>query len=114
MQELSDSCCQHSRSKHSPPVRAHTHTHQAPTGAGRSSDALILDVQKVQNYDLMEMMQIITLPASIMCVCDSPALCNAMHSVLSTHHNCIQNAERWCACLINNTGGYIWTIYPTA
>lgn len=52
MQGVSDSCCQHSRSKH-------------PPRTGGFSDALILDVQNVQSYDLMEMMQIITLPSSI-------------------------------------------------
>lgn len=41
---------------------------QTPPRTGCSLHALILDVQNVKNYDLMEMMQIITLPSSIMCM----------------------------------------------
>lgn len=69
MQKLSDNCSQRGGSKNpaTPPTTAHPITASAPS-VDSVSDALILGAQKVQNYDLMEMIRIITLPPSIMCM----------------------------------------------
>lgn len=65
MQKLSDNCSQRGGSK-TPPH--HHPTTPTILSVDSVSDALILGAEKVQNYDLMEMIRIITLPPSIMCM----------------------------------------------
>lgn len=81
MQKLSDNCSQRGGSKNpaTPPTTAHPITASVPS-VDSVSDALILGAQKVQNYDLMEMIRIITLPPSIMCMWQP----------------CIMQPDAWC------------------
>lgn len=67
MQKLSDNCSQRGGSKNPATPPPHPITPTTPS-VDSVSDALILGAQKVQNYDLMEMIRIITLPPSIMCM----------------------------------------------